>query len=76
MTQRISKIPNGVYRCRVSLTDTFLAMRTGEVAAFEMDAQRYQAARAAAVSLHRKGRGMWTTSTKIMPGKVVITRIK
>lgn len=69
------KIPTGRFALKVDVPGTLTAMRVGEVLAFEMDDALYLRTRANAVMLKRKGVGTWSTSAKLIPDKVVVTRL-
>lgn len=68
-------IPAGRFVLKVDIAGTLTAMRVGETSAFEMDDALYLRARATAAQLKRQNVGKWSTSAKLIPSKVVITRL-
>jgi hypothetical protein len=68
-------IPEGRWALKIDIVKTLTTMRVGEIAAFEVDEQRYARVRVLAAQLKRQNVGMWSTSAKLIPNKVVVTRL-
>ena len=68
-------IPEGRWALKVDIVKTLTTMQVGDVAAFEIDEQKYARVRVLAAQLKRQKVGMWSTSAKLIPSKVVITRL-
>lgn len=72
---KIKTIPEGRWALKIDIVKTLTTMRVGEIAAFEVDEQRYARVRVLAAQLKRQNEGKWSTTMKLIPGKIVVTRL-